>query len=123
MIIEGKTIGNLSKTNSFQDIKLRETVYQKQKKKIQEKYNEFNLYSNIPNTLNYDKDKKFIFDSNSKTIDDQYTCSQFSSILQSHEEIPYTNENWLTPNVISDSFGIDIKGIALKNNFYLESIK
>ena len=123
MIVENKTNGYLSKSNSFQENKLRETVYQKQKKKIQEKYNEFNLYSNIPNTLNYNKDKKFIFDSNSKDIDDQYSCSLFSSTLQNHEEIPYTSENWLCPNVIPDSFGIDIKGIALKSNLCLESIK
>ncbi len=123
MLVESKTNGYLSKSNYFQESKLRETVYQKQKKKIQEKYNEFNLYSNIPNTLNYDKDKKFIFDSSSKTIDDQYSCSLFTSILQNHEEIPYTSDNWLCPNVIPDSFGIDIKGIALKSNLCLESIK
>jgi len=112
-----------SKSSTNRLFKLKESLYQIQKRKIQDVYEQHRLFHQITNTFINDKNKKFTFNSSSKNINDDYSYCSFSSVFISHDEVPLCEGFWLHPQIICSEDGINIKSTALKSKLQLESVK
>lgn len=100
-----------------------DSIYAKQKEKIESKKEEQKAFNSIPNSFQSENNSKFEFNFvNGSNISETLEVCPFNTICIQHEDVPTIDSNWenkefnLTPN------GIEVKNYAIKSDD-LEIIK
>lgn len=100
-----------------------DSIYAKQKEKIESKKEEQRAFNSVPNSFQSESYSKFEYNfSNGSNISETLEVCHFNTICIQHEDTPTIDSNWENKEFNLTSNGIEIKNYAIKSDD-LEIIK